>query len=56
MLHRVVWQTLTDVSEELTASIIGAIKTDRSEISGSHGDEYEDGCILGRCTVYSGRY
>jgi hypothetical protein len=22
-----------------------------SEISGSHGDEYEDGCLLGRCVL-----
>jgi hypothetical protein len=26
------------------------------EISGSHGDEYEDGCIQGCCPTYSGRH
>jgi hypothetical protein len=25
------------------------------KISGSHGDEYEDGCLLGCCFVYSGK-
>jgi hypothetical protein len=25
-------------------------------ISGSHGDEYEDGCHLGCCAVYCDRY
>jgi hypothetical protein len=25
------------------------------EISGSHGDEYEDGCLLGCCAVHYGR-
>jgi hypothetical protein len=25
------------------------------EISGSHGGEYEEGCLLGCCAVYSGR-
>jgi hypothetical protein len=24
----------------------------RAEISFSHGDKYEDGCLLGCCTVY----
>jgi hypothetical protein len=26
-----------------------------NEISGSHDDEYEDDCLLGCCTVLSGR-
>jgi hypothetical protein len=26
------------------------------QISGSHGDEYEDGCLLESYIVYSGRY
>jgi hypothetical protein len=26
------------------------------ENSGSHGDEYEDGCLLGCCAMQSGRY
>jgi hypothetical protein len=26
------------------------------EISGFHSNEYEDGCFLGYCAVYSGRY
>jgi hypothetical protein len=25
------------------------------ELSGSHGDEYEDDCLMGRCAVKSGR-
>jgi hypothetical protein len=25
------------------------------EVSGSEGDEYEDGCLLERCAVYSGK-
>jgi hypothetical protein len=42
---------LTDVSEALTASIIIAISGLLSEISGSHGGEYEYGCLLGSCAA-----
>jgi hypothetical protein len=27
------------------------VNTVMNEISGSHGDVYEDGCLLGYCTV-----
>jgi hypothetical protein len=32
MLHRVVWWILTDVSEELSASIIGVMSKPRAEM------------------------
>jgi hypothetical protein len=31
------------------------LKCISSRISGSHGGEYEDGCLLGCCAVQSGR-
>jgi hypothetical protein len=33
----------------------GVLGTKRSEISDSHGGEYEDDCLLECCVVYSGR-
>jgi hypothetical protein len=38
----------------LTSSQSNALKRS-GETSGSHGDVYEDGCLLGCCAVYSGR-
>jgi hypothetical protein len=39
----------------LTVEETSSRSTRRCEISGSHSSEYEDGCLLGCCTVWSDR-
>jgi hypothetical protein len=38
-------------AKDSSHTTILAAKADTGEISGSHGDEYEDGCLLECCAV-----
>jgi hypothetical protein len=54
-----IWSELVSVwfTEEKAIFIEYLEITNRNilgEISGSHSDEYDDGCLLGFCTMWSG--
>jgi hypothetical protein len=40
-----------EVDYRSSQSLQAAASIEIGEISGSHGDEYEDGCLLGCCAV-----
>jgi hypothetical protein len=50
---RVISYFMEIISYEIFSGKVSDLTTFQREISGSHGPEYEDDCLLGYCTVYS---